>query len=153
MCNRLKGEYHCFLVEDVGGRSALFDKIYVAMLDRVRDVLQRLREGGFDALWITWEKVHFKLYYQFGGNATTESGKSGDFVSFVNLLSFAIVVGVLFFVFLLLFGHEMFCGGVIWRNMFRKGGTRKIFNLTSVREGIVIDILGTLPVPQGNNKR
>lgn len=63
------------------------------------DVLQRLREGGFEALWRSWDEIGGHFLFRKNSNGTLNFGRHGDFISFVNLLSFAIVVGVLFIVF------------------------------------------------------
>lgn len=88
----LRGQYNCHLVENVGGRMAFFDRIHVSMAGRIKDVLQRLREGGFEALWRKWDDIG--LYYWRLQSFHRE--RHGDFISFLNLLSFAIVVGILF---------------------------------------------------------
>lgn len=135
----LKGGYICHLVENVGGRTPQFDEIQVSITYRVMSVLQRLREGGFEAMWRNWDEYSSNLMYQFLGNGTRSSEKHGDFVSFVNLLSFAIVVGVLFLFFLFLWGCELFWGRKLYKKVCRRGGRNlKIIVINS--EPIVVEV-------------
>lgn len=101
----LKGQYKCHLVENVGGRVALFDRVHVAMRGQVMNSFVRLREGGFEALWQNWDEISVHFFH----SRTVSLERRGDFISFLNLLSFAIVMGILFIVFVLIWGVEVCC--------------------------------------------
>jgi hypothetical protein len=108
----LKGEYQCNIAKKVASKVAIFDIFEVAIAPRVKFLLRRLREAGFYELWQNLATVGVDLHYEYTirRNASLDSnhfgGKRGDFISFTNLLSFAIFVGALFLVFVVLWGYR-----------------------------------------------